>query len=54
MRTEGLYTVWFVQLTGKNKLCHWNGRMMGIIDNTTAERTPCVENNYIQQHKYMK
>lgn len=28
--------------TGKNKLCHWNGRIMGIRDSTTADRTPCL------------
>lgn len=28
--------------TGKNKLCHWNGRIMGIRHSTTADRTPCT------------
>lgn len=31
-----------IELTGSNKLCHWNGRIMGTIDNTIADRTPCI------------
>lgn len=32
-----------VQLTGRNKLCHSKGRIMGIRDNTIADRTPCLD-----------
>lgn len=31
-----------VQPTGRNKLCHWKGRIIGIIDKTIADRTPCM------------
>ena len=34
-------TIHIIQLTGRNKLCHWKGRMMGMSDSTTAERIPC-------------
>ena len=29
------------KLTGSNKLCHWNGLIIGIIDKTIADNTPC-------------
>lgn len=37
-----------MELTGSNKLCHWNGRIKGTRDNTTADKTPYVDGNYSQ------
>lgn len=36
------------KLTGSNKLCHSNGRIKGIRDNTEADRIPCI--NWTSHH----
>jgi len=45
---------WIDRLTGSSKLCHWNGRINGIRESTTADRTPCIVSNIAKMKGSLK